>query len=921
MLEATHPVLSVLSARAPEEQTPLAVALGLANLGIPVLPVWTRTSDDGKHKPKSPATLHGYNDASTDPAVIRRWFTDTDHGVAFRPRDARMVVLDADRVESVPALRQFVADTWGLSPAQSNAIPWTIRSANSQNPEAKSYEGGHLVTFVPDDVDFPLFPIRALVEHLGVEHIDILGGTEDRIVVAPPTRIDGFHYRVTGPALPYTPAFGAVLAQFAQRVADKQNRPQKVVSSEEQSARDVFASKIDNALTWDDVFVGTRFTVNGSDGACITMHYDGAATDKSVTVHHESECKHGAGGVTVFSQSVLADLPALREVADKRGSVSDTPTFTRLQFFAALHHAGSIRDALTAIGIERDVPAHYDGAFDPHPAFDATVRVVAGYIAGPVPEMRVVSGPVPVPTVTSVTLPLFAERVPVTLGRVTRNLGYPTTGTLEVDVHTAAGASPITAIGVSLGSPLPEGVDPIPFTLPDIDGLVDDGSAYSEPMLKVLTQSSPLLQHCTDAARQRGLGPLAVIAGMQRAVASNVPTKVAIPGVVSGPSPLNVIHLALGPSGAGKSGSANAVVDVRRYRPGHLDPNHVGGVVDDDPDFVINPVPKLPGSGQAVATFFAENVKEKDSDGKETWTTEQHTHSVTIVFDEVDGLVAQLTNDKSTLSAEMRTGWSGVGPIGSNVKTKANDITVEGWNYRLVVLIAAQTLNATGLFDNATGGLAQRMHAVGVEDPHPLTFEEKIAARPVGIYRITVPDVQMLDLPIDIQREVWDARKDGALKPDADYVSEDGHRMLVRLREAAILALAHGYVGITPEIWEWSRWWTEHSRRAQSTVLAARTQQRKGVLVGKGTDEAYIGRVKEVENAKRFDRALVAVDKWVENNPDKPLTRSELSRGPASRVRKELGKGGFADFLDYMVDVAGWDLDPATGAYTRKVES
>ncbi|MEX3741635.1 bifunctional DNA primase/polymerase [Mycolicibacterium porcinum] len=904
-------MLSVLSARAPEDQTPLAVALGLANLGIPVLPVWTRESDDGKHKPKSPATLRGYRDASTDPDVIKRWFTDTDYGVAFRPRDARMVILDADRVESVPALRAFVADVWGLTEAQSNALPWTIRSANSQNPEAKSYQGGHLAVFVPEDKDFPLFPIRALVEHLGVEHIDILGGTEDRIVVAPPTRIDGFHYRITGPALPYTSAFGAVLAQFAQRVADKQTRTQEVVSPDVQASRDAFAAKVDSALTWDDVFAGTRFKVNGNDGACITMHYDGASTEKSLTVHHESACKHGAGGVTVFSQSVLSDFPSLRDIADKRGSVSDTPTFTRLQFYAALQHAGSVRDALTALGIARD--ADYDGAFD------ATVHVVAEPVAEP--EMRTVDGTVPVPTVTPVTLPLYADRVPVTLGRVTRHLSTPSTGTLEVDIHTVTGTSPITAIGVSMGSPLPEGVDPIPFTLPDIDGLEDDGSPYSDPMLKVLTESSPLLRHCTTAARQRGLGPLAVIAGMQRAVASNIPTKVAIPGVVSGPSPLNVIHLALGPSGAGKSGSADSVVAVQRYRPGHLDTSLVGGVVDEDPEFVINPVPKLPGSGQALATFYAENVKDKDADGKEFWTTEQHTHSVSVVFDEVDGLVAQLSNDKNTLSAELRTGWSGVGPIGSNVKTKANDITVEGWNYRLVVLIAAQTLNATGLFDNASGGLSQRMHTVGVEDPHPLTFEEKVAQRPVGIYRITIPDVQMLDLPVSIQREVWDARKDGALKPDSDYVSEDGHRMLVRLREAAILALAHGYVGITPEIWEWSRWWVEHSRRAQSTVLAARAKQRKGMLVGKGTDEAYIGRVKEVENAKRFDRALAAVDKWVESNPDKPLTRSELSRGPASRVRKELGKGGFADFLEYMVDVAGWDLDPATGAYTRKVEA
>lgn len=917
MLAATHPVLEVLAARAPEQQSPLNVALALAQLDVSVLPVHTTATVDGKHQPKSPATPRGYKDATTDAATVTRWFgQDADNkGLAFIPRTARMVIIDVDRADTLPDVRLFIADVWGLSDEQVGSLTPTIRTANSQNPDAKSYGGSHWVVFVPAEVDFPLFSIRSLAERLGIAGVDILGGTEDRIVVAPPTRIDGFHYRVTGPALPYNSRFGEVLRELSTPA--KSPVDPSPVTAEVAAQRDAFTEELDAKLSWDAVFADTPFTVNGRDGQCVTMHHADSATDKSVTVHHESACGHGAGGVTVFSQTVLSAYPPLQQIANKRGSVSDTPTFTKLQFHAAVHHAGSVRDALTSLGIDRqqDADDTVGGSFDP------TVTVVSeGPVTVPLKWVDFDEGSQPDSHSEPFVIPLFADRVPVTLGKVTRNLGHPTTGVLDVDDRSAYGVERVRQFGVSLGSPLPAGMGPIPFSIPDISDLVDDGTAYSPAMMKVLTESSPLLAHCTHAARKRALGPLAVIAGMQRAVASNIPLNVEIPGVVSGPSPLNVIHLMLGVSGAGKSGSAGSIVDVQRYSAG-FSPALFGGAAE-DADFVVDAQPKIPGSGQAIATFYADTVQDKDADGKAFWVTEQHTHSVTVAFDESDGLLSQLTNDKSTLSAELRTAWSGTGPIGSNVKTKANNISIPGWTYRLVVVIASQVVNAGPLFDNATGGLVQRMHIVGTADPSPWDFERTQREHSAGIYRITLPDVQALDIPVSIRREIWDARIAGALRPDesetADFVSVDGHRMLVRLREAAILALAHGYTGITPEIWEWSRWWSEHSRRVQKTVTTAKTQQRKLALIGKGTDEVYVNRSRSVEITKLYDRAVFACRGWVERNPDKQLTRTELSRGPASKVRKELGKDGFTEFLEYLTDVAGFAVSP-DGVYTMEV--
>lgn len=79
--------------------TPLDHALKRAASGIPVFPC--RPNDEtvnGKlYKAKSPRTPHGFKDASTDPAQIRQWFTDSDSLVAIPTGKASgLVVVDVD---------------------------------------------------------------------------------------------------------------------------------------------------------------------------------------------------------------------------------------------------------------------------------------------------------------------------------------------------------------------------------------------------------------------------------------------------------------------------------------------------------------------------------------------------------------------------------------------------------------------------------------------------------------------------------------------------------------------------------------------------------------------------------------------------------------------------------------------------------
>lgn len=71
-------------------------ALRLAGLGIPVFPCVPLT--------KTPATEHGFHDASTDPAVIDAWWGEADYNIAFQPQRAGMAVIDPDGQAGLDAL-------------------------------------------------------------------------------------------------------------------------------------------------------------------------------------------------------------------------------------------------------------------------------------------------------------------------------------------------------------------------------------------------------------------------------------------------------------------------------------------------------------------------------------------------------------------------------------------------------------------------------------------------------------------------------------------------------------------------------------------------------------------------------------------------------------------------------------------------
>jgi len=101
----------------PDEQPPYTspntlvhTALALAQKGLAVFPCWPRT--------KNPVTDHGFQDASTDPDTILRWWHNgADFNIAIATGAVSGVfVVDLDSVEAEAALRKFEIEFGALPP-------------------------------------------------------------------------------------------------------------------------------------------------------------------------------------------------------------------------------------------------------------------------------------------------------------------------------------------------------------------------------------------------------------------------------------------------------------------------------------------------------------------------------------------------------------------------------------------------------------------------------------------------------------------------------------------------------------------------------------------------------------------------------------------------------------------------------------
>lgn len=382
------------------------------------------------------------------------------------------------------------------------------------------------------------------------------------------------------------------------------------------------------------------------------------------------------------------------------------------------------------------------------------------------------------------------------------------------------------------------------------------GEAVEEDSLALLRlpaefwSERPVLEHVRAAALSRMAPPDAVLAVVLARTAALSSHTVELPPNVGGAVGLSLLAGLVGPPEAGKSSSTATGRDLLPAPVGHT---------------IADGLPL--GSGEGLAEVLFGMVTEDDPQtGKPTKVRRQVRHAALVAVDE-GTLLAELAQRRgSTTLTTLRSIFTH-GTIGNTNATAERNRVVAGTDYVYGVVVGIQPALAGPLFEPAAvgAGTPQRFLWAWCVDPTlsperspwpgPLDWTppgpgELAPLRHVEPgaklrHRLAVPD----EVSDEIRRSIHTART----STDADPL--DAHRMLLRLKTAALLGILDGRVEVTVEDWRLAGIVDATSanvRRYVAGTLRAADQQREDAQVAR-----HVRREAASEDAA-YDRALAS---------------------------------------------------------------
>jgi len=347
-----------------------------------------------------------------------------------------------------------------------------------------------------------------------------------------------------------------------------------------------------------------------------------------------------------------------------------------------------------------------------------------------------------------------------------------------------------------------------------------------------------------------------------------------------GPSVLSYFFAAVGASGAGKSESLKVGRELlREWTADRFAITGADGYVD-----------RQLGTGEGlIASFIGDRlVKVLDPDtgepvldgkGHEKVTKEQAQIRHNALFHTDEGRQALSIDSRkgSTLMSVLCELWSGSAAGQTNADKERNRQIAAG-SYVVGVMVGFQITTVDTLFSDEAGGAPQRFVWASAEyAPHGENLDEDEDAPwpgelhpavPAGPITVTLGEEQRREVRRNIRAKAAGLADEGPL---------DGHRMLLRCRMAALLALLHGQTEVSAELWELARVILDRSCELRDW-LAGRVEREARRLAAQKEASAIRTAVKAenaVEEMKRIRRGADAIVRAVEK------AGGELSEGRA----------------------------------------
>jgi hypothetical protein len=337
---------------------------------------------------------------------------------------------------------------------------------------------------------------------------------------------------------------------------------------------------------------------------------------------------------------------------------------------------------------------------------------------------------------------------------------------------------------------------------------ITDGSSMDEFVLPDwVWEQSVELAKIKQAALARMVSPDVVLHACLATIASLVHHETTIEGG-KGPGKLNYIAAAVGRSGTGKTqGLKCAEQLMRSWREGQIEQlgtdgyrrAEIGsgeGMVEAFMGDVSEFTPKLDEHGEPLV-----DDETGEPIGKWTKIRKQTRHNAMFVADEGRQLLALANRSGATIMGVLCTMWSGASAGALNAKAE-NSRQVDEDSYALGMLMGFQPATMDELFTDLGGGAPQRFAFASAV--HPRITAEFIDWP--GSLSPKLPPWAPIHMELDRSHQIevrqYFAAIGNGSHPDDDDFDIDGHRMLLRIKMAGLLALLHSQTHVSDEMWD-----------------------------------------------------------------------------------------------------------------------
>lgn len=413
-------------------------------------------------------------------------------------------------------------------------------------------------------------------------------------------------------------------------------------------------------------------------------------------------------------------------------------------------------------------------------------------------------------------------------------------------------------------------------------------------------ESSDPMRIIYQASMARVVSPDAVLHAVLTIIASMVNYTSRVE-TGKGSSPLSYFFAPIGPSGAGKS---EALKCARQLLGGWMAQRKVSNAI----RFVDAPL----GSGEGLIEAFMGEITvpvpgappNVDGTPKTRKERAQTSHNALFHTDEGRQVLAIGSRSGATVLAVLCELWSG-SVAGQTNATSERSRRIEAGSYTVGVLAGFQTATISALFEDEAGGAPQRFaFAPAVYPRHLERLDAGEVEWPGQLQPTDDTGSLVIELGPDQRAEVLTIARRRAAGLVDDESPLDGHRMLLRCRVAALLALLHSTDKVSPELWALAQTVVAASCGLRDHVAALGVSRAREARVGaaradsiaRAEGTAAVEANTEIVRAAGMLRA--AAERMVER--DQRPTRGKVLHGIRSDLRHVRDQA-----LDYAVGV-GW---------------